>query len=253
MRRATILPGVALAVLAAGRSTVGSLFRDRARLHPDRPAVETAGRTLTYGALNERVNRVVDVLRGLGVARGDRVAVLSENRAEYLALELACAKLGAILACQNWRLAPPELKHCVGLVSPRLVVVSERHGELLARAGVGAIRTVGLGPEFEERLARASASEPEIAAEPEDGLLILYTSGTTGLPKGAVISHRAEIARYLVYGADLGVRPGDTSLAWPPFFHMAGTEPALGTLVTGGKVIVVDGFKPDEIAFHVGR
>src|SRR3990167_8510556 len=119
MRRATILPGVALAVLAAGRSTVGSLFRDRARLHPDRPAVETAGRTLTYGALNERVNRVVDVLRGFGVARGDRVAVLSENRAEYLALELACAKLGAILACQNWRLAPPELKHCVGLVSPR--------------------------------------------------------------------------------------------------------------------------------------
>ncbi|MBI2156079.1 MAG: AMP-binding protein [Candidatus Rokubacteria bacterium] len=253
MRRATILPGVALAVLAAGRSTVGSLFRDRARLHPDRPAVETAGPTLTYGALNERVNRVVDVLRGFGVARGDRVAVLSENRAEYLALELACAKLGTILACQNWRLAPPELKHCVGLVSPRLVVVSERHVELLARAEVGSIPTVRLGPELEERLGQARGHEPEIAAEPEDGLLILYTSGTTGLPKGAVISHRAEIARYLVYGADLGVRPGDTSLAWPPFFHMAGTEPALGALVTGGKVIVVDGFKPDEIAFHVGH
>jgi acyl-CoA synthetase (AMP-forming)/AMP-acid ligase II len=90
-------------------------------------------------------------------------------------------------------------------------------------------------------------------AEPEDGLLILYTSGTTGLPKGAVISHRAEIARHLVYYADLGVRPGDTSLAWAPFFHMAATEPALGTLVVGGKVIVVDGFRADEIAFHVGR
>jgi fatty-acyl-CoA synthase len=237
----------------AGRSTVGSLFRDRARLHPDRPAVEAAGHTLTYGALNERVNRAVEVLRGFGVARGDRVAVLSENRAEYLELELACAKLGAILACQNWRLAPPELRHCVGLVSPTLVVVSERHADLLVRAGVGAIPLVTLGPDLEGRLARARGDEPEIAAEPEDGLLILYTSGTTGLPKGAVISHRAEVARYLVYYADLGVRPGDTSLGWPPFFHMAGTEPALGALVVGGKVVVVDGFKPDEIAFHVGR
>jgi len=229
----------------AGRSTVGSLFRERARLHPDRCAVEAGGRTLTYGELNQRVNRVADVLRNCGVARGDRVALLSENRPEYLQLELACAKLGAILACQNWRLAPRELKHCIGLVSPKVIVVSERHADLLARAGVGAIPTLGLGPDLEARLGRASASEPEIAAEPEDGLLILYTSGTTGLPKGAVISHRAEIARYLVYYADLGVRPGDTSLAWPPFFHMAGTEPALGTLVTGGKVIVVDGFKPE--------
>jgi fatty-acyl-CoA synthase len=237
----------------AGQSTIGSLFHDRARLHPDRPAVEAASRTLTYGALNDRVNRAVEVLRGFGVARGDRIAILSENRAEYLELELACAKLGAILACQNWRLAPPELRHCVGLVSPKLVVVSERQADLLARAGVGAIPTLGLGPDLEARLGRASAAEPEIAAEPEDGLLILYTSGTTGLPKGAVISHRAEIARYLVYYADLGVRPGDTSLAWPPFFHMAGTEPALAALVVGGKVIVVDGFRPDEIAVHVGH
>ena len=111
----------------AGRSTVGSLFRERARLHPDRCAVEAGGSTLTYGELNQRVNRAVEVLRNFGVARGDRVALLSENRPEYLQLELACAKLGAILACQNWRLAPRELKHCIGLVSPKVVVVSERH------------------------------------------------------------------------------------------------------------------------------
>jgi AMP-binding enzyme len=79
----------------AGQSTVGSLFRDRARMHPERPAVETAVRTLTYGELNDRVNRAVEVLHGLGVRRGDRVAILSENRPEYLALALACAKLGS--------------------------------------------------------------------------------------------------------------------------------------------------------------
>jgi acyl-CoA synthetase (AMP-forming)/AMP-acid ligase II len=237
----------------ASQSTIGSLFRDRARLYPDHPAVEAAGRTLTYRELNERVNRASEVLRGFGVARGDRVAILSENRPEYLELELACAKLGAILACQNWRLAPPELRHCIGLVSPKVVVVSERHASLLARAEVGGIATVRLGPEFEGLLATTKDGEPEITAEPEDGLLILYTSGTTGLPKGAMISHRAEVARALVYYTELGVRPGDTSLGWPPFFHMAGTEPALAALIVGGKVIVVDGFKPDEIAFYVGR
>ncbi|MBI2754737.1 MAG: AMP-binding protein [Betaproteobacteria bacterium] len=238
---------------AAGQSTIGSLFRERARLHPDRIAIEASGRSLSYGALNERVNRAAEVLSGFGIGRGDRVAILSENRAEYLELELACAKLGAMLACQNWRLAPAELKHCIRLVSPKVVVVSERHAELLARTEAGAIPTIGLGREFDERLERVGESEPETAVEPEDGLLILYTSGTTGLPKGAVVSHRAEIARALVYCVDLGIRPGDTSLGWPPFFHMAGSDPSLAALIEGGKVIVVDGFKPAEIALHVGK
>jgi acyl-CoA synthetase (AMP-forming)/AMP-acid ligase II len=232
---------------------VGSLFRDRARLHPGDPAVQHGGETVTFGELNERVNRAADILRDLGVARGDRVAVLSENRPEYLELELACAKLGAILACQNWRQAPPELAHCIALAAPKVVIVSERHRALLARAAVVAIATVELGADYETRLARARCDEPEIAAEPEDGLLILYTSGTTGLPKGAVISHRAELARYHVFHAELGVRPGDSTLTWAPFFHMAATEPSLGTLLTGGKVVVVDGFRPDEIALHLGR
>src|SRR3970040_1781295 len=95
----------------AGRSPVGSLFGDCARRYPDRPAVETAGRACTYRELNDRVNRAVVMLRDFEVARGDRVAILSENRPEYLELELACAKLGAILACQNWRLALPRGRH----------------------------------------------------------------------------------------------------------------------------------------------
>jgi len=246
------MPDLALAQLA-GRSTVGSLFRSVARRHHDRCAVEAAGRALTYGELDERVARATEALRRLGVARGDRVAILSENRPEYLELELACATLGAILACQNWRLAPPELRHCIALVSPTLCVVSERHAALLERAAVGPIRTLRLGAAYETQLGPPPARRPEIAAEPEDGLLILYTSGTTGLPKGAVISHRAELARSLVFFAELGLRPGDTSVAWAPFFHMAATEPALATLTTGGKVIVVDGFRPDELAAHVGR
>ena len=239
----------------AGQSSVGALFRAQAELAPGNPALQTTdGRLLSYGELNERVNRTASLLQSLGVVRGDRVAILSENRPEYLELLLACAKLGVILACQNWRLAPPELAHCVKLVEPSAIFVSERHVALLEKAGLaGGVPVVRIGDELESRLAAASAAEPALAAQPEDGLMILYTSGTTGLPKGAMISHRAEIARSLVGFADLGIRPGDTCLAWAPLFHMAAAEPSMSTFMAGGKVIVVDGFKPDEIAWHVGR
>ncbi len=238
----------------AGQTSVGALFRGRVELHPDNPALQTTdGRIISYRELDERVNRTASLLGSIGVQRGDRVAILSENRPEYLELLLACAQLGAILACQNWRLAPPELAHCVKLVEPRVVFVSERHWALLEKAGIGQpTPVVQFGADHEARLATASPAQAAIAAQAEDGLMILYTSGTTGLPKGAVISHRAEIARSLVGYLALGTRPGDTCLCWGPLFHMAAAEPALSALMAGSKVIVVDGFRPDEIARQVG-
>jgi fatty-acyl-CoA synthase len=233
-------------------STIGSLFRARARLEPRAIALDDGRGRLTYAALDERVNRTAHALAALGVGRGDRVALLSENRIEYIELELAAARLGAILACQNWRLAPPELRHCIGLVEPRVVVVSPRHASLLAQADGGGATVLELGPAWEDRIARASSAEPDDVAEPEDGLLILYTSGTTGLPKGAVLSHRAEIARALVFRHHLGAGATSNYVAWPPFFHMAASEPSLTALLEGHTVFVVDGFDAGRIVELVG-
>ena len=233
-------------------STIGSLFRARARLTPSAIALDDGQRRLTFAALNERVNRTAHALAGLGVARGERVAILSENRIEYVELELAAAKLGAILACQNWRLAAPELQHCIGLVEPRVIVVSQRHAELLAKVDCGAAAVLELGPAWEGEIGRAASAEPEDVAEPEDGLLILYTSGTTGLPKGAVLSHRAEIARALVFRHHLGGGGSTNYVAWPPFFHMAATEPSFAALLEGQTVFVVDGFDAGRIVELVG-
>ncbi len=249
MRGSVISPCAA----GAGRTTLGSLFRERARLQPEAIAVEAGSRKITYRALNERLNRAAAVLRGLGVLRGDRVAILSENRPEYFELQLACAKIGAILACQNWRLAPPEVRHCIGLVEPRVTVVSERHAALLSESGAPAGSTVRFGDDYEARLASATAEEPQLEAEPEDGVLILYTSGTTGLPKGAVISQRAELARAMVAGAELLIPPASTTIVWAPLYHMAAAEVALSTFLGGGKVIAVDGLRPEEIVSHVAR
>ncbi|HLT01002.1 MAG TPA: AMP-binding protein, partial [Geminicoccaceae bacterium] len=239
--------------LLAGGATVGALFAARARIDPGALAVVEGGRRLSFAQLNERVNRLAHVLATEGVRRGDRVGILARNCAAWLELELAAAKLGAIVAAQNWRLAPPELLHCVRLAEPRVMLVAEDYAETLAALDVAVPRTIALGDEYEWRLGRAETAEPPALAEPEDGLVILYTSGTTGLPKGAVVSHRAFIARALVFIAEVGLAPGDRFAAWAPFFHMASTDHALATLLKGDAVIVVDGYDPDALAEIIAR
>ncbi len=234
---------------------IGGLFAFQARYHGERVALEDASRQYTYTELNERANRLANALTAAGVAHGDRIAILSENRVEYMELELAAAKTGAIVAALNWRMAPGELEHCIGLAEPRMLLVSERYRETLAH---GAARVVCLGEEYEVWLAGAAAVEPPDVAAPEDGLAILYTSGTTGLPKGALISHRAMIARAQIMYLDMAPAgesfdEDDAFVAWAPLFHMVSTDHGLATLIHGGKVIVEDGYDPDRLAAIVAR
>lgn len=225
----------------ASQWSIGELLALQVRRQPNALAIQDGERTLSYEQLDQRVNRLAGVLEGLGVRHGDRVAMLSENRAEYIELTLACAKLGGILCALNWRLAEAELKHCLELVEPALTVVSPRFADALAAIHRGAASPIMLGDDYERRLRQASAREPRVVIDPEDGLLILYTSGTTGLPKGALISHRAELARLALSQVDLDLKGTDSFVAWAPMFHMVSIEHALHVLCVGGKVIVVDG------------
>ncbi|WP_439532151.1 class I adenylate-forming enzyme family protein [Polymorphobacter sp.] len=221
--------------------TVYTLVAMRARTRPDAIALISGEQTLDYRALINRVDRFAADFAARGIERGDRIAILSENCIDYTIVQLACAKLGVIAACQNWRLAPAELRHCIALVAPRLLVVSGRHADTARQleTGVSVVAFATLG--------RDSGPAAPAAALPEDGLLIIYTSGTTGLPKAAVISHRAEIARMAVLRLDLGWRPGDAYVAWAPMFHMGGTEHLLATLMSGDTGIIIDGFDADAI------
>ena len=238
-------------VRRAAGSTVASLFAGQARLHPERVAITGDDRAIRYGELDQRTRRLAAALAARGVRRGDRIALLSENRPEVLELYLAAARLGAIVACQSWRLAAPELAHCLRIVEPVAAVVSPRHAGALAGA-LSALEPIELGADY-ERILAATGPDPAVDAaldqvDPEDPLLILYTSGTTGLPKGAVLSHRAEVMRNLVVRAEFGVAPADTFVAWSPLYHMGAAECSLGALMSGGKVITVDGFDPERLA-----
>lgn len=242
-----------LASSAAGL-TIAALFAQQVRRSRDAIAVEDAHRRWTYARLDERVNRLANALLAKGVRRGERIAILSENRSEYIEMELAAARLGAILACQNWRQADAELEYCIRLVSPVVLVISERFADAASRLDHGVATVLCLGETYEAMLAQASAIAPAIDhLDPEDGLVILYTSGTTGLPKGALISQRAMVARGMIARIDSPVQPGDTFIAWAPLFHMVSTDPVFATLTHGGKVIVMDGLDVKKLVEVTAR
>ena len=234
--------------------TVGSLFLENALLTPSRPALAEGNRVWNYGQLNDRVNRLVHVLAGLGVVRVDRIAVLSENRHEYVEAVLAAAKLGVLMGCQNWRQSDSELTHCLSLADPKVVLYSERLALTLDRLEIEIPSRICFGAEYEKALALADASEPPEVADPEDGLIIIYTSGTTGLPKGAVISQRAEIMRAILGRIEpVPVTPDDGFIAWSPMFHVSAMDHSIAAMLRGAKVTLMDKFDADKFVEIASR
>lgn len=223
--------------------TVGGMFRDTVLGSPDAIAARGNGVELTYRGLNERVNKLTAALCGQGLKKGDRVGLLSENCIDYVTVLLACAKGGFIAACLNWRQTRRELEASIALAGPALIFTSAEFAERCPKA----LPQVGFGDHFESLIAECAAAEPAAEVASEDGLIILYTSGTTGTPKGALVSHRAMIARGTLMRADWSIRRSDGFVAWSPLFHMASADPTLATLVQGGTVTVVPGFDPAAI------
>lgn len=227
-------------ITAAGRASVFDLFRAAVRRRPEGIAISSQAGEISYRDLEARALSLAAALSARGLAAGDRIALLSENRQEYAETQLAAAALGLIVACQNWRLEKGELRHCIDLVDPALVIHSERFARAYKATGC-AYPSLCVEAHWDDLLSASGAPKlPKL--DPEAGLIILYTSGTTGLPKGALISHRAEIARMCAYRMDLNVTPEDDFIAWAPMFHMGSTDQVLATLMMGATVHVLDGY-----------
>ena len=233
--------------------TVADLLRKQVVTRTNCPALEDSEGTLSYGDLDQLVNRLAQALLVRGLQLGDRVAVLAENCREYIVLQLAAAKTGVVVACLNWRLVDGEMRHCMHLVAPRMVFVSARYAPVLARIDHGVPDVVEIDTQFELLLAGVPDIDPLIDVDPEQGLVILYTSGTTGLPKGAVISQRAMVARAMCFAAEFGIGAEQSYVAWSPLFHMAATDFSLATLMIGGKVVVQDGLDVDRLCATIER
>jgi fatty-acyl-CoA synthase len=228
-----------------------------ARRTPAAVAVEEPGRgrRLSYAALDRRANRLAHALAGVyGVGRGARVAVLARNRAEHFELLFACLKLGAILVPLNWRLAAAELLPIVRDAEPAVLFYDAEDAasaEALAEAGapLSALDAPSAGGRpYEALLAAASdGAAGDAAVGAEDAVLLLYTSGTTGRPKGALLSQRQLVYNSLSTQLAIGLQPADATLVFMPLFHTGGFN-CLATplLHHGGRVVVTPGFDAAE-------
>jgi len=151
--------------LQAGATSIGGLFRNRARIDRDAVALIEGEYRLSFGELNSRVNRLAHVLAKEGVQRGDRIAILSRNCTAYVEVELAAAKLGAMVAAINWRLADPELIHCINLADSSILLVAEDYIDTVNRLDIEIPLIIELGADYEARLARAESTEPPEQAQ----------------------------------------------------------------------------------------
>ncbi|WP_254810973.1 class I adenylate-forming enzyme family protein [Natronosalvus amylolyticus] len=244
-------------VSESGRFNVGDLLRKAARKYADNVAVSEPNRDVTYGELDDRVNRLSNsLLERYCEPENGTIAFLAENRGEVIEVMYAGAKTGCLVPGLNWRLEREELLHCVDLVEPDVLVVSERFREKAgwieadAESDPEIVTLDGDDGDitYESLINDGSPDEPlpDRHIDPEQGLVVLYTSGTTGLPKGVVISHRAWLARGYTYIIDFDIQKGDCQLAWPPLFHIVSADwlPAIATV--GGTYYPVDGFDTER-------
>ena len=233
-------------VYRAGSATYGRLFRESASLNSERTALIEGARSRSYAELNERSNRMARVLLDRGLDRGDRVGLLTRNCIEFVEVELAAAKIGVISVNLNWRQTPAELAHCVCLTAPSFIVSGEEFVAPLRDAGWETDLVIGRG--YDATLDAVDPADlPTVYVEGEDGLCILFTSGTTGMPKGALISHRAMVARALIFATETGAPKDDTFIAWSPLFHMGSNDFTLATLLRGGQIVIIDGYDADKM------
>ncbi len=217
-----------------------------ARAYGARPALLEGARAVSYGELADRAERLAAGLSSeLGVGRLDRVAVLAHNRIEWFELFFATARIGAMLVPLNHRLARPELEYQLSDCGARLLFLDPA---LRGRLDEG-VPVVSLGATYERLLMQRG--EPPSAGEQarfQDPHLILYTSGTTGRPKGAVLTHANIFWNCVNVGCAFGLSERDTTMSLLPLFHAGGIGlHAIPTLHAGGRVVVVHSFEPDEV------
>ncbi len=233
--------------------TVCDVLRVHARERPDAVAFTFGAEELTFGQLDAGSNRVAQGLAALGVGKGDRVAYLGKNHPLYFEALLGAAKLGAVMVPVNWRLAPPEVAYILADSTAKIVFVGEGFGAMVAGTPTIGIDAPGESEvDYRSWRDRFPAADPQVPLTAGDDFLQLYTSGTTGRPKGAVMTNGSILASRDARADADAMRPwqepveGDVTLLAMPCFHISGTGTGLGTIVAGSNSIVLPEYDPTQ-------
>jgi fatty-acyl-CoA synthase len=229
------------------------ILAKRAELGPDRVAMEDIvhGDRVTYQELDLRTGRSTALLAGLGVAQGDRVALLCRNRIEFFELLFACARLGAILVPLNWRMPARELEPLLSDCGAGWLIFGAEDAETATRLARKQLVCLDLDDPgecgFRKRRAAFEPMRGRAAWPANETWYLLYTSGTTGMPKAVIQTYGMAMANYINIAQAMGLRADDTNLNYLPLFHTGGINlTTLPALIMGARTLITPGFDPDR-------
>lgn len=233
-----------------------------AELQPDRPLITFRGETSTWREFDDRVGRLAGGLEAAGVSSGDRVACLMHNRPEFLELFWATVRLGAVFAPVNVRLAPPELEYILNDLAPTVVATEEPFAAAVRKLRA-ALDTQWVAPDedvsfparsFADLRAAAAPGPPRTVPTAGDPAAILYTSGTTGRPKGAVLSHGNIHAQAMNWLLSFGLGRHDRQLMFLPLCFTGGLISAsMNTFLSGASMVLEADFDPGALLRVIER
>jgi acyl-CoA synthetase (AMP-forming)/AMP-acid ligase II len=243
---------------------LGDVARQQARTQPERTAFVFEGRSTAYGDFDRHANQIANGLIGMGLGKGDRIAYLGKNSDWYFELLFGAAKAGAVMTPVNWRLAGPEVAYIIGDCAAKLLFVGPEFTALAQKLlpDLATVETVvamegGVPdwPSFEVWRDAQSDADPELAVAWEDVALQLYTSGTTGRPKGAMLTHSGLLG---LRGGQGGTQAEwntwteeDVSLVAMPIGHIGGSGWGIMGLYNGAKGIVAREFDPVKVLDYI--
>lgn len=239
--------------------SLADIVRSHGRNRPHAPALIVGDRTVSYGELDDRSNAAAQAFAQAGVGFGDRVAFVEKNSVEFFDVAFGLAKLGAVTVPVNWRLTATEMHHVIADSGASLVVAGQEftdHLDVIADeldVEVVVIGSHSRWPDFEGWLAAQPPVDPGVVTGPDDLVFLMYTSGTTGLPKGVMLSNTNYICKTGGVSGPWKFDADSVSLAVMPLFHMAGSGWALAGLWEGAATVVLRDVDPVAILDAVVR
>jgi long-chain acyl-CoA synthetase len=248
--------------MALGIKCLADIVRGHAAARPDSPAIVYRGRTSSYGALDKAASRVANGLIAAGIRPQVRVAHLDKSSDAFFELLFGAAKANAVVVSVNWRLAPPEVLHIVNDAEAEILFVGEEYFPVIEkiRAELKTVKTiVALGPKhgawesFDTWRDRYADKDPLLPVKPDDVAVQFYTSGTTGLPKGAQLTNANFAWMLPLWTRTWLLGPGVPNLVCLPMFHIGGAGWGIAGLYGGAVNHVVREFVPAEILETIQR
>jgi len=241
---------------------IGDIPRRNAKLYPKKAAVVENDIEINFYDLNRRVNRLANALSGFGLKKGDKVAVLNNNCYQYVELYFALAKAGTPVVPLNYRSSKEELTYILNHSEARMLIFGNKYsgmvedikGEASDIKRYVCIDSKIPGAEnYEDMIGRASEAEPDVQLDEDDGVVLGYTGGTTGLPKGVVTTHKNIVTSCYNCALEIMMPPDSVYLNAPPMFHAGDAMGMFGFSFVGATNVVMGVFSPEDVLKNIQK